>query len=121
MRVHPTPYAKIANGSKTLEMRVNDPKRRRIRVGDTIEFINADDPRLCALVTVLTLHPFESFDTLLSHFSATEFGGDSKENLLSEVRRLYTPEEESGHGVVGIRFRLESETFTFGTEVITLV
>jgi len=30
----------IKNGEKTIEARVNDPKRQTIKIGDTIEFMS---------------------------------------------------------------------------------
>jgi ASC-1-like (ASCH) protein len=38
MKLQPNPFEQIKNGSKTLELRLNDEKRQLIKVGDEIEF-----------------------------------------------------------------------------------
>lgn len=38
MNFVPSAFAKIADGSKTIELRLNDEKRQRINVGDTVVF-----------------------------------------------------------------------------------
>jgi len=38
MKLQPKPFAKIKEGTKTLELRLNDEKRQSITVGDTIIF-----------------------------------------------------------------------------------
>ena len=42
MKLHPEPFAKIKDGSKTIELRLYDEKRQRISIGDTIRFINTE-------------------------------------------------------------------------------
>lgn len=43
MRLNPLPFKMIASGEKTIELRLNDEKRRLINVGDEITFINTED------------------------------------------------------------------------------
>lgn len=38
MQLNPAPFEKIKSGAKTIELRLNDEKRRRIKTGDKIEF-----------------------------------------------------------------------------------
>ena len=40
MKLHDSPYEMIKNGSKDIEMRLNDPKRQQIQIGDEIIFTN---------------------------------------------------------------------------------
>lgn len=40
MRLHPEPFEKIKNGTKIIEMRLNDEKRQKVQIGDKIEFEN---------------------------------------------------------------------------------
>ena len=40
MRLHPEPFELIKGGTKTIEMRLYDEKRRQIREGDIITFTN---------------------------------------------------------------------------------
>ena len=38
MNMNPSPFEKIRNGTKTIELRLYDEKRRKIEIGDTIIF-----------------------------------------------------------------------------------
>lgn len=40
MRLHNSPFKLIKNGTKTIELRLNDEKRKLIKVGDIIRFTN---------------------------------------------------------------------------------
>ena len=38
MKLNKEPFEKIRDGKKTIELRLNDEKRQRVRVGDSIVF-----------------------------------------------------------------------------------
>lgn len=40
MKLQNNPFIKIKNKTKTIEMRLNDEKRKKINIGDNIEFTN---------------------------------------------------------------------------------
>ena len=42
MNLNPEPFEMIRNGQKTIELRLNDEKRRMINVGDMIEFTQTE-------------------------------------------------------------------------------
>ena len=39
MNLESSAFLKIANGNKTIELRLNDEKRQKINIGDQIEFL----------------------------------------------------------------------------------
>ena len=43
MTLFPKPYASIASGQKTIELRLYDEKRQSIHIGDQIRFTNTED------------------------------------------------------------------------------
>ena len=43
MKLQQEPFRKVMAGDKTIELRLNDTKRQRIRAGDQIEFLNLGD------------------------------------------------------------------------------
>ena len=45
MTLFPKPYASIASGQKTIELRLYDEKRQSIQIGDHIRFTNTLDLR----------------------------------------------------------------------------
>ena len=42
MKLKALPYKKIENGTKIIEIRLNDKKRQQIQVGDIINFSNSE-------------------------------------------------------------------------------
>lgn len=44
MRLNASPFYKIKNGEKTIELRLYDEKRRLMSEGDIIEFTNVQNP-----------------------------------------------------------------------------
>lgn len=45
MMLSPKPFEMIASGTKTIELRLNDEKRQKVQVDDTIVFVRTDDSR----------------------------------------------------------------------------
>lgn len=64
MKLHAKPFAKIKNGEKTSEFRVNDAKRQQIKIGDLIEFTNRDDTDNKLTVEVTHLKTYPTFKDL---------------------------------------------------------
>ena len=44
MNLNPSPFKMIREGNKTIELRLYDEKRKKLSIGDTITFINTDNP-----------------------------------------------------------------------------
>lgn len=42
MQLTPSPFQMIKEGTKTIELRLFDEKRRKIQIGDIIEFSNTE-------------------------------------------------------------------------------
>jgi ASC-1-like (ASCH) protein len=42
MKLNNDPFNRIKNGSKTIELRLNDEKRSKLKVNDFIEFTNVE-------------------------------------------------------------------------------
>ena len=64
MKLQPDPFSQMRKGAKTIELRLYDPKRQRIKVGDQIEFSNTQDKMKkseCKLMHYISLHPFRSY------------------------------------------------------------
>lgn len=64
MNLQPKPFRKIKAGEKTIELRLNDPKRQKIQAGDQIEFLNLGDGLQKIRVQVIAVHRFASFAEL---------------------------------------------------------
>lgn len=96
-------FDKISNGTKTLEGRLNDEKRKKINIGDYIIFSNVDDENKTTKVKVLDKYFFDNFDQMLLFVDKNELGFDNKyedNDILSVYRNIYPREKEDKYGVV---------------------
>lgn len=106
MRLHNSPFNLIKDGSKTIELRLNDEKRSIIKIGDNIEFTNRVTEEKI-LVEVVNLHKYNSFEELYKHFDKVSMGyKDNEEADPSDMEQYYSKEEQDKYGVVGIEIRL---------------
>ena len=109
MKLHPGPFAKIKDGSKTIELRLYDEKRKRISISDTIRFVNTADAADEVVVLVRNLFIFDSFDELYKHLPLMECGYTEEDiNTASpdDMEMYYSKKKQSQYGVVGIQIAL---------------
>ncbi len=109
MRLFPSPFELIKSGRKTIELRLYDEKRRKIKIGDVITFIKIDGPNEVLTAEVVDLFVFDSFDELYRRLPLLKCGY-TEENIASASPRdmdtYYTKEQQEKYGVVGIEIRL---------------
>jgi len=106
MKLELVHFNKIQSGKKIIELRLFDQKRRKIKIGDLIEFTNQADPDKKLRVKVLALLNYASFSDLLNDFPAGYFGAGSKAGALNSLRQFYSTQEEAKHTVVGIKISI---------------
>jgi ASC-1-like (ASCH) protein len=99
-------FEKIKNGTKTIECRLYDEKRKLLKIGDIIEFINAQNADEKIDTEIMALHVFPSFSDLIDHFSIIKLGGENKEQFISVLKKFYSNEDEKKFEVVGIEVKL---------------
>ena len=103
MRLQSEPFEKIKSGTKRIELRLFDEKRKLINIGDTIEFQKQSEETEMLHVKVVALLRYRSFSELFDDFVPEIFGGKDKISLLEGVHQFYSPEREKEYGVLGIR------------------
>lgn len=110
MKLNPSPFEMIKNGSKTIELRLYDEKRRALSVGDTITFVNTEDAKETLCVCVEDLFVFESFDALYQNLPLLECGyteGTVRTASPSDMESYYSKEKQAQYGVIGIKISLK--------------
>lgn len=109
VHLHPDVFEIVRNGKKDIEVRVNDEKRRKLKVGDTLIFLKRplDDEEIRAKVVGLEYYDF--FLNLVDNYEMERIylSSYSKEQYLDEMKRFYTREEQEENGVVAIIFSKE--------------
>lgn len=99
-------FDKIRNGEKTIEVRLNDEKRKGIKVFDIIRFVKNSDQTESVDTEVLELLHHKSFEDLASAYPPSDFGYSNREDLLGAIYTFYTKEDAKKFGVVGIRVKV---------------
>ena len=105
MNLTPQPFSMIADGHKTIELRLLDEKRQKIAVGDILVFTNTADPEQQMRCVVKKLHHFANFAELYRALPLDRCGYLPHE--LADARPedmdfYYSPERQAQYGVVGI-------------------
>lgn len=105
MHLAPMPFDRMERGEKTIEMRLYDEKRRKIRIGDVIRFESTEDETDVMYMLVQDLYVFDSFAALYRSLPLTACGYTEQElpsASPADMDRYYPPEEQRKYGVVGI-------------------
>lgn len=105
MHLQPKPFDMMDHGTKTIELRLYDDKRKALKVGDMIRFENTEDDDDVLYVRVEKLHVFRSFADLYYALPLTECGytQETLRDASPKDMDAYYPEaEQKRYGVVGI-------------------
>ena len=103
MKLNESPFERIKNGSKTIEFRLYDEKRQKVKIGDKIEFSKLPDLQEKLLVDVTGLFKEESFYELFKKLYNNEEEIREKTNSMYEI---YSKEKEIKYGVLGIKIKI---------------
>ena len=108
MRLHNSPFKLIKNGTKTIELRLNDEKRQLIKIGDVIEFKKEPDLNDSFKAKVVGLLRYASFEDMFKDFDISILADKSmkKKELINVLEQFYTKEKQMQYGVWGIRIEL---------------
>lgn len=105
MKLNNGPFIKIKDGTKTVELRLNDEKRRLLNVGDVICFTNNSTLEKLE-VLVENLHPYDSFEELYKHFDKVSMGYNETDVAdYRDMLEYYSSDEQSKYGVLGIKIK----------------
>ena len=110
MSLREAPFRAVASGRKVIEMRLFDPKRQLIRVGDSIRFTLVGSTE-SVTAEVVGLHPFPSFAELYAAMipavGAAGLGYAEGEAVHpDDMLDYYSSDSIARFGVVGIEIRV---------------
>ena len=112
LNLNPQPFAMIADGRKTIELRLWDEKRSQIKVGDTLVFIHTEDAAKTLTAKVTALHRFPDFAALYAALPLDKCGYLPEEMATAsptDMNIYYSAERQAQYGVVGIEITLIEE------------
>ncbi len=99
----------IKKGTKRIELRLNDEKRQKIRIGDEIIFEKVDKDPQYLKTKVVDLDYEDNFNELIDKFDIDLLADKQvkKEELLSILNEIYPLEKQKKYGVVGIKIEIK--------------
>ncbi len=104
MNLVPSAFKKIADGSKTIELRLNDEKRQQIKAQDTVVF-NCLEAKDIITAQVFGLHKFSDFEELYKTLPLEKCGYTVAEldtAHYTDMEQYYTKEQIKKYGTLGI-------------------
>lgn len=110
MKLNESLFERIKNGTKTIEFRLYDEKRKKVKIGDKIEFSKLPDLQEKILVDVLDIYRDETFENLFKKIftDKNEIARKTK-----SMYQFYSKEQEKQYGVVGIRIKLLNNNYRY--------
>lgn len=108
MKLQPKFFDFIKYGTKRIELRLYDEKRRNIELGDKIVFRKEPELKEVVEATVVGLLRYKSFKELFEDFDMSLLADRSmtKGELLEVLEEFYTVEKQEEFGVLGIKVEL---------------
>ena len=107
MCLHSENFEYIKNGTKRIELRLNDEKRKSICIGDYIEFKNSNtDDKI--LVRVIALLNYEKLEDLISDYKIESLINKdvTKDELINMFNDIYSIEKQKEYNILGIKFEI---------------
>ena len=116
MKLNKNPFERMKNGTKTVEFRLFDEKRQKIKVGDKIEFSKLPDLQEKLLVDVVELYREDTFEDLFRKLYPNEEEIKRKTIAMYEI---YPKEKEQQYGILGIRIKINIDSLKESLEQFT--
>lgn len=108
MKLLPQYFNYIKNGTKRLELRLNDAKRQDLEINDIIIFEKLSENIEYLNTKVKNIYKYKKFDDLVSDFDIELIADKSvtKDELLKTLNEIYTIKEQNKYGVLAIEIEL---------------
>jgi len=106
MELQHYPFTRIQALTKTIEMRLYDEKRSRIKINDLIRFCDISNGE-CIECVVVNLYIYRDFDQLYERHDKMSIGYERNEDANpSDMHKYYSVDDIIKYGVVGIEIKL---------------
>ena len=105
MKLKPAPFAAIQGGKKTLELRLNDEKRQKIKAGDTIVFTQTETGEILHAV-VLDIRKYPDFEAMYWVEDPIAMGYREGETAdPKDMSQFYKEDEIKKYGTLAIEIK----------------
>ena len=102
--LHPDIFETVKNGKKDIEVRLNDEKRKKLKVGDKIIFLKRPLEKEKIEATVKDLKYFESLEEVVNTYDMERiyYPYLTKEEYINEMERYYSKDKQKQLKIVCI-------------------
>ncbi len=105
MKLRPIPFAAIQSGRKTLELRLYDEKRQKIKIGDTIVFTQTETGETIRAV-VVDIRKYPDFEAMYAAENPMAMGYNEGETAdPKDMSQYYTEDEIKRYGTLAIEIK----------------
>ncbi|EPB8168112.1 ASCH domain-containing protein [Clostridium perfringens] len=109
MNLSPDSFEMIEIGTKTIEMRLYDEKRKKISKGDYINFISTMNNKKQLEVKVIEIYKYNNFEELYKEFNKVKLGYREDEIAhYTDMEQYYSKEDIAKYGVIGIELEVKN-------------
>lgn len=104
MLIKPEYFYLVAVGDKKYEVRTNDIRRKVMKIGDYIKMLKEPEKDEFLMLEIVNKIEYPTFTDLYDSLPKKDVGfeGRTTEDIVQELRRFYTEEQEREIGVVAI-------------------
>ena len=103
LNLHKTPFELIKSWKKTIESRIFDEKRKKIKIWDELIFVSREDWSIVK-TEVLKLYKSENFLELSKIIDLEKTWTNTTKLFLESLEIYYSKEKQENFWVVGIEF-----------------
>ena len=106
MNLHNNPFNKIKQQSKTIEMRLNDGRRKLLKKDDLIIFTN-NDTKEQLTVKIIDITSYQSFKEIYEKYDKVLLGYDKDDNAdYNDMLMYYSQDKIDKYGVLAIQIKV---------------
>lgn len=108
MKLLPQYFNYIKNGTKRLELRLNDEKRKDLEINDLIIFEKLSDDIEYLNTKVKKIYKYNNFKDLVNDFDIELIADKSitKDEILHALNKIYSTEQQDEYGILAIEIEL---------------
>ena len=108
MKLQKESFDYIKNGTKRLEIRLNDEKRKQLKLGDIINFHLISNKDKIIKVKIIGLLFYDNIKQLINDYdiSILTCKNMSQEQLISSFNNIYPKHQQQKYGILAIKFKL---------------
>ncbi len=107
LNLRPVYFDLINDGSKTIEVRLFDEKRKSYKHGDKLIFHNEKDKTQTCACEIIDLKNYDNFKQMASSLDSKCIGFEDQnfEQIINSYHTIYSEELEKKYGILAITIR----------------